>query len=93
MALAHLLYGHGAAGRGDPQLVAWRRILRLGQQRDLCRARRAKATSGKLVTIRPYRLEAVDFSGKELWARSIRETAYLGPYPGREPRLPPGNPQ
>jgi hypothetical protein len=42
------------------------------------RLKRAGATM-----VRPHRLQAIDFTGKELWARPIRETAYRGPCPGR----------
>lgn len=44
-----------------------------------------KLISGQFTMVRPHRLQAIDFTGKELWARPIRETAYRGPYPGRDP--------
>jgi hypothetical protein len=42
-----------------------------------------KLISGKLTMVQPHRLQAIDFTGKELWARPIRDTAYRGPYPAR----------
>lgn len=42
-----------------------------------------KLISGRFTMVQPHRLQAIDFTGKELWARPIRETAYRGPYPGR----------
>jgi hypothetical protein len=42
-----------------------------------------KLISGQLKMVQPHRLQAIDFTGKELWAIPIRETAYRGPYPGR----------
>jgi hypothetical protein len=44
-----------------------------------------KSVSGQLTVGEPRRLQAIDFTDKELWARPIRETAYLGPYPGTHP--------
>jgi hypothetical protein len=41
-----------------------------------------KLISGQFTIIQPHRLVAIDFAGKELWARPIRDTAYRGPYPG-----------
>jgi hypothetical protein len=44
------------------------------------------STGGQLKIDQPRRLSAMDLkTGKELWSRPIRETAYLGPYPGRSP--------
>jgi hypothetical protein len=44
-----------------------------------------KLVSGQLTMAEPHRLQAIDFTGKELWARPIRETTYRGPYPGTHP--------
>jgi hypothetical protein len=43
--------------------------------------------SGQLTMVQPHRLQAIDFTGKELWARPIRETTYRGPYPSSHPNL------
>ncbi len=45
-----------------------------------------KMSSGQFTMVQPRRLQAIDFAGKELWARPIRETAYRGPYPGHQPK-------
>ena len=45
-----------------------------------------KLISGQLTMVQPHRLQAIDFTGKELWARPIRDTGYRGPYPGRRQR-------
>jgi hypothetical protein len=44
-----------------------------------------KLISGQFTMVQLRRLQAIDFTGKELWARPIRETAYRGPYPGNYP--------
>jgi hypothetical protein len=44
-----------------------------------------KLISGQFTMVQLHRLQAIDFNGKELWARPIRETAYRGPYPGNSP--------
>ena len=41
-----------------------------------------RLVSGQLTMVESRRLQAIDFTGKELWARPIRDTAYRGPYPG-----------
>jgi hypothetical protein len=41
-----------------------------------------KMSSGQFTMVQPRRLQAIDFAGKELWARPIRETEYRGAYPG-----------
>jgi hypothetical protein len=46
-----------------------------------------KVSSGQFTMVQPHRLQAIDFAGKELWARPIRETAYRGPYPANQPKL------
>jgi hypothetical protein len=41
---------------------------------------------GHLKVDEPWRFMAIDLkTGKELWSRPIRETAYLGPYPAKLP--------
>jgi hypothetical protein len=44
-----------------------------------------KLISRQLTMVQPHRLQAIDFTGKELWARPIRETRYQGRYPGNPP--------
>jgi hypothetical protein len=50
-----------------------------------------KLVSGQLTMLQPHRLQAIDFTGKELWATQIRETAYRGPYPGSPPNPVPSD--
>ena len=45
-----------------------------------------KMSSGQFTMVQPRRLQAIDFAGKELWARPIRDTAYRGSYPGNQPK-------
>jgi hypothetical protein len=45
-----------------------------------------KMSSGQITIVQPRRLQAIDFAGKELWARPIRETAYRGAYPSHQPK-------
>jgi hypothetical protein len=45
-----------------------------------------KMSSGQFTMVQPRRLQAIDFAGKELWARPIRETAYRGAYPSNQPK-------
>jgi hypothetical protein len=41
---------------------------------------------GQLKIEQPRKLSAIDLkTGRELWSRPLRETAYLGPYPARTP--------
>jgi hypothetical protein len=44
-----------------------------------------KLISGQITVIQPLRLQAIDFTGKELWAKPIRETKYRGSYPSNYP--------
>jgi hypothetical protein len=44
-----------------------------------------KLISGRFTMVQPLRLQAIDFTGKELWAKPIRETKYRGLYPGNYP--------
>jgi hypothetical protein len=48
-----------------------------------------KLISGRFTIVLQHRLQAIDFTGKELWARPIRETTYGGPYPANQPNLVP----
>ena len=44
-------------------------------------AAEGKLVSGQFAMVEPHRLQAIDFTGKELWTRPIREITYRGPYP------------
>jgi hypothetical protein len=48
-----------------------------------------RPTRGQLTLVEPERLVAIDFTGKELWARPIGETAYLRPPPSGRPETGP----
>ena len=48
-------------------------------------AAEGKLVSGQWAMVEPPRLQAIDFTGKELWARPVREIMYLGPYPSNHP--------
>jgi hypothetical protein len=48
-----------------------------------------KPIPGELTQVEPERLVAIDFAGRELWARPIGETAYLRPPPGGRPETGP----
>jgi hypothetical protein len=46
-------------------------------------------TGGQMTILQPRKLLAIDLNtGREVWARPIRETKYLGPYPGNFPNSP-----
>jgi hypothetical protein len=43
-------------------------------------------TGAQVKIDQPRKLSAIDLkTGRELWSRPLRETAYLGPYPARQP--------